>query len=121
MGRVAAAMIALFGVEACSFIDVKGPPSTVPHRGPIACTTDLTLPTIDAIFSVVGVGTTIALKRQADQSGRMADDLQFAYLGVPALVVGLVGAISAVYGYSTVSGCRAAKQQQQDAQTVRGN
>ncbi len=116
MTKMIAAMLALFGLGACSLIDVKGPPARMPDHGPVECTDNRVAPITDTLVGLAGIGIGTSLYVNAEQSGRMGDGIGFVLFGVPALVVGLITGASAVYGYSAVSRCNGAKERWQQTE-----
>ena len=104
--RWVALLVALV-LSACSFIGVRGPES----RG-MDCSSNRTAPAVDTLVAVgAAVGTVAALISKSKHcmeesfSGEPSTCVQRALAGV-SIVIGVPYALSAVYGYTTVSTCR---------------
>ena len=108
-------------VPSCSFIGVRGPATPIP-AGPVRCTDNSDLPTIDLIPAVVGTVAVIvgAIVRDEAKSDDLGAGIGGSILLDGGLIVGVPYGGSVIYGLYAVSRCRDAKKREQLAAKVRG-
>ena len=120
-----AAIVALL-VTGCSFVGVRGGPPVSEHGG---CTGGYPLPVTDLVVTglAAATATAIAIAGNACGAGRGPDaefggrcpsyDLSAAGTGIIALAWG----VSALYGFTKVSSCSAAKQAERKREAARSD
>lgn len=101
-----AALVVMAMASGCSFIAVRGSASR--------CTTSYAAPVVDTV--VAGAG--IALAATAGLANGHYDQLENQIAGV-LLLASTPYVISAIYGYTTVAGCRAPKPREDVAEQQR--
>lgn len=92
----------------CSFLTVRGAPSTDPGVRPVDCTRSNFAPIVDTVPAAVFLGIASAILVDISDSGE--NDGERVLGGFAAIVFGLPGlpfAASAIYGYRKTGRCRA--------------
>lgn len=107
MAMVLSVVLAL--VPGCSFLTVRGAPSTDPGVRPVDCTRSVFAPVVDTVPAAVFLGIATAILVDIKDSGE-GDEGRVLVGGMAAIVFGLPGlpfAASAIYGYRKTGRCRA--------------
>jgi hypothetical protein len=101
-----AAMVMGMTLGGCSFMHVQGPPSPMPDRGAVSCTSSRIAPAIDLlavpVIGTLGVGTTVLLAWEKGLDGaRVA--------GIATVSTVVLTLVSGLWGLNRTHACREAK------------
>ena len=114
--RQGVAIVALFAINACSFIAVRGP-SQASNDTFVDCTDSRSLPIVDTVPAVLGGLLTVGAVTFAGYcewgDGGFCDNQDAGPIFGAALVplaIGTAYLASAIHGYRAVSRCREAKR-----------
>ena len=103
--------LAILLCHACSYAGVNGPTGETTPTTIVSCTDSDVFPAIDSLIGVLAIAGSVG-GEIADHLATNPIDHFELYIGLPALVTGIIYLMSASSGTDKVEACQAAKQQQ---------